>query len=300
MTQALQVQQQLENSIQHHRLSHAFLFVGDKGTGKSQTALWLAQRLFCQSKSNQPCGKCRHCVQIAEQQFIDVMHIYPEGTGIKTDQMKEMQYEFNHSGLESKKRILIVHQAETMNETVGNRLLKFIEEPLGDMLVILIATNEQQILPTIRSRCQIIRFTHEYRQEDYQNETQKMIAQLTFDEDERHLLLQDESFLIQLDLVNRWWDLLVKRDPFAFVFVQQHIMSEFKARAQSFDDRTIKNRLFDLLMIKAKMALKEESNPIYLSIFDQAMSAKEKMMAHVNFQSICEQFAWRVLNQEGL
>ena len=299
MTQALQVKKQLENSIQHHRLSHAFLFVGDQGTGKSQTALWLAQRLFCQSSGQRPCGKCRSCVQIAEQHFIDVMHIYPEGIGIRSEQMNAMQYEFNHSGLESRQRVLIIHQAETMNETVSNRLLKFIEEPVGEIVVILLANNEQQILSTIRSRCQIIRFTHTYHKGQAEDEVQQMIDQLTFDEEERQRLQQDEAFQRQVALVQQWWELLVKRDPLAFIFVQQAIMDEFRARAQSFGDRLAKGRLFDLLMIKAQMALKNESRPVYLAIFDQAIKAKEKMAAHVNFQSVCEQFAWHVLNQEG-
>lgn len=297
MANALHIQEQLKRSIQNHHLSHAFLFAGEQGTGKERTALWLAQRLFClqPTSDGDPCQECVNCKRISQHEFPDVIEIKPEGTGIKTSQIQAVQQEFTRSALESSKKLFIIHQAETMNESASNRLLKFIEEPVGDTTALLLTQNESLILPTIRSRCQIIRFTASISAIESLSATEQIVYQLTNDGSKREDLLSDDAFLEQLDLINQWWELLVKRDLLAFIFVQQHLMKKFTARAKSFDDRSAKARLFDIIMIKAKQALKQSKQPIYFTLFEQAIEAKKKLNANVNFQAVCEQFAWLVL-----
>lgn len=295
MTEMKQIQQRLNQQIEAQHLLHAFLFVGEQGTGKTETALWLAKRLFCLEVENgEPCGRCRNCLRISQNEFPDVIQVQPEGKGIKTQQIQLIQQEFSKSALESDQKVFIIHEADTMNESASNRLLKFIEEPPGPMLAILIATNESSILPTIRSRCQILRFTRPRLQ--VENERDRLLYQLTSDQSQVEQLREDEAFLNQQKLIDEWWQLLVKRDWLAFVFVQQKLLKEFTVRAQSFDDRQAKQQLFDIMMIKAKQELVTTGDLFYDHLFQQAIEAKRKLEANVNFQSVCEQFAWRVIN----
>lgn len=126
------VYQQLQRSFEHGRIAHAYLFEGEKGTGKHEVGIWLAQHLFCtQMKDNLPCGKCNNCQRIEKKEHPDVLVIEPEGQTIKVDQIRRLQTEFSRSGYESRKKFLI-KEAEKMNSSAANSLLKFLEEPPGD------------------------------------------------------------------------------------------------------------------------------------------------------------------------
>ena len=153
------VYQQLQRSFWHGRLAHAYLFEGEKGTGKHEMGIWLAQHLFCTDmKNGLPCGTCNNCQRIQNQEHPDVLTIEPEGQTIKVDQIRRLQTEFSRSGYESRKKVFLVKEAEKMNSRAANSLLKFLEEPLGEFLAILETDSVGRILPTIQSRCQILHF----------------------------------------------------------------------------------------------------------------------------------------------
>ena len=129
------VYQQLQRSFEHGRIAHAYLFEGEKGTGKHEVGIWLAQHLFCtQMKDNLPCGKCNNCQRIEKKEHPDVLVIEPEGQTIKVDQIRRLQTEFSRSGYESRKKVFLIKEAEKMNSSAANSLLKFLEEPPGDFL----------------------------------------------------------------------------------------------------------------------------------------------------------------------
>ena len=88
------VYQQLQRSFEHGRIAHAYLFEGDKGTGKHELSLWLAQRLFCQQvREEEPCGNCVQCKRIEMGEHPNVRVIQPEGQSIKVDQIRQLQSE---------------------------------------------------------------------------------------------------------------------------------------------------------------------------------------------------------------
>ncbi|MEG2643785.1 MAG: DNA polymerase III subunit delta', partial [Enterococcus sp.] len=150
---------QLQNSFEHGRLAHAYLFEGDQGTGKAALALWFTKHLFCLDlQDNMPCEKCNNCLRINSREHPDVVEIEPDGQSIKVDQIRALQSELTKSGFESAKKVVIIHQAEKMNTNSANSLLKFLEEPPANFMIILETQSLGKILPTIRSRCQIIHF----------------------------------------------------------------------------------------------------------------------------------------------
>lgn len=99
------VYQQLQRSFEHGRLAHAYLFEGEKGTGKHEVGIWLAQHLYCTNMNNQqPCGRCNNCQRIKNQEHPDVLVLAPDGQSIKVDQIRRLQTEFSRSGYESRKK----------------------------------------------------------------------------------------------------------------------------------------------------------------------------------------------------
>lgn len=166
MNEAQQLQQmqpllykQLQKSFEHGRLAHAYLFEGDTGTGKQEFGLWMAKHVFCTNLVNQqPCNECHNCVRINENEHPDVLRIAPDGQTIKVNQIRELKAEFSKSGVETAKKVFLIQEADKMSTGAANSLLKFLEEPEGQILAILETTSLSRILPTIQSRCQTLHF----------------------------------------------------------------------------------------------------------------------------------------------
>ncbi len=149
----------LKRALANNTLAHAYLFSGDVGIGKKLTALALAAAVNCQNRGPQGgCGACPSCRKTASGGHPDIHLLVPDGEEIKIDQIRQIQEDLALRPFEGAKKTLIVDFAESMNRPSSNAFLKTLEEPPGDALIILITSMPQSLLPTIRSRCQEIRF----------------------------------------------------------------------------------------------------------------------------------------------
>lgn len=159
-------------SIRRNRLPHALLFVGPEGVGKRLFAQTLAACLLCERSGDgelQACGECSACRQMQARTHPDFHLIeLPEGkselpielfVGSRDRRGREgLCYELSLRPMAGERRIAVIDDANLMNESSANALLKTLEEPPPHSLIILIGSNAEGILPTIRSRCQQIRF----------------------------------------------------------------------------------------------------------------------------------------------
>lgn len=150
----------LKSVYRGRRLAHAYVFVGSQGVGKTKTALNFAKLLVCEKpQQDDPCDRCPSCVKAEAMNHPDVQWVKPEGQFIKIDSIREACRRLNLKGFESSKKILIISEAEYLNDESSNALLKTLEEPTPQTVIILIATTLKAILPTIASRCQKIVFS---------------------------------------------------------------------------------------------------------------------------------------------
>lgn len=149
---------QLKNS---GRWPHALLFVGPASIGKKKLALAMAQTMIC-SEDSQACGKCPACLRVEKQQSESLFLIEPDRDLarpiIKVDKIRSLLESLSLAAI-GQARVIIIDDAQTMNPQAANSLLKTLEEPTENVFFILIANDEQQFLPTIRSRTQVIRFS---------------------------------------------------------------------------------------------------------------------------------------------
>ena len=150
----------LEKEIKSGEVSHAYLFSGIDGIGKKKTAREFAKALICQDQTNKGCGHCPVCTQIDHENYPDVKIIDPKAgeASIKISQVREMISELSIKPYSGNWRINIIDGAERMTPEAQNSLLKSLEEPLSYNIFILITSQTQSILPTIRSRCQSYHF----------------------------------------------------------------------------------------------------------------------------------------------
>ncbi len=140
------------------RMGHAYLFVGPKEVGKTQTALGVAKLVNCESSSTKPCESCVSCLKITSGNHPDVMIIKPQPDSIKIDQIRFLLSRLQLKAFEARVKVFIICEVDTMTIEAANSLLKTLEEPASNTLLILTTTHEQGNLDTIRSRCHVIKF----------------------------------------------------------------------------------------------------------------------------------------------
>ncbi|MBN2430464.1 MAG: DNA polymerase III subunit delta' [Acidobacteria bacterium] len=150
----------LHQSILAGTLAQAYIFSGPDGLGKKRLALNLARSLNCRAGSPGLyfCGQCSSCRKINTGNHPDVQVILPETKVFKIDQIRQLIQDIQFLPSEGNRRLFILEGAERMNEEAANSLLKTLEEPPTKSILVLLTTNFYALLPTIRSRCQIMKF----------------------------------------------------------------------------------------------------------------------------------------------
>ncbi|TAK60885.1 MAG: DNA polymerase III subunit [Dehalococcoidia bacterium] len=165
----------LTNAAKHERVAHAYLFAGPTHVGKTLTALQFAQLLNC-TDAEPPCGHCGACERIAAGRHADVEivsigglckprpnegphdHAKDNSRDIRICQVRRMEDVVSRAPFEGRCRVIIIEPADAMNETTQNALLKTLEEPPDNVVLILVTDREEMLLPTIRSRVRRIAF----------------------------------------------------------------------------------------------------------------------------------------------
>jgi len=150
----------LKRAAAQSRVAHAYLFSGPEGVGKRTTAQAFAQALNCQAlREGDACGACASCRKIAAAGHPDVMLLEPEGQAFKIEQVREvLQRNLRWKPLEGRTRVFVLDRADALTAEAANSLLKALEEPPDAVVIVLITSQAFALLPTIRSRCQEIRF----------------------------------------------------------------------------------------------------------------------------------------------
>lgn len=146
----------LEKSIKLNRISHSYIFWGTEGIGKKIIAKAFAKKILClEQKEN--CN-CKSCVEFDSNNNPDFQLIEPNEGKVKIEQIREMQRKIAEKPIISNKKIYIIDNSDTMTIEAQNCLLKTLEEPPEYIIIILICTNEDNLLSTIKSRCTRMHF----------------------------------------------------------------------------------------------------------------------------------------------
>ncbi|MTB64312.1 DNA polymerase III subunit delta' [Streptococcus sp. zg-86] len=278
-----QLFQSFQLVLQQERLAHAYLFSGDFAS--FEMAIFLSQAIFCEKKDGHvPCGHCRTCRLIEEDEFADVTIIRPQGNTIKTETIRDLVKQFSQSGFESTQQVFIIRDAEKMHPNAANSLLKVIEEPQSDSHIFLLTSQEQAVLPTIKSRAQFVTFPKNLpilerllEEEGLLKMQAQLIARLVENIEEAKQLASQKSFLDLLAFAKKWLDLLLTQSDQAYLQIGVLVRLVGEKGEQA--------RLLDLLTLLLADRMREPHVLIYL---EHLQLARRQWQSNVSLQNALE------------
>jgi len=154
------IKKTLKNAILMKMVSHAYLFYGQRGTGKTTIARLLAKAINCEKRKEtefEPCLKCQSCIEISKGNAMDLIEIdAASNRGI--DQIRDLKEGINIVPTRSKYKVYIIDECHMLTKEASNALLKTLEEPPGHVIFVLCTTEYAKVIPTISSRCQRFEF----------------------------------------------------------------------------------------------------------------------------------------------
>lgn len=151
------IKNMLKQSIISGQISHSYLMIGIPGIGKKMIAYQYAKALLCLGE-DKICHTCKSCMEFDTNNHPDFLYLEPDGNSIKIEQIRELQKRIQEKPIISSKKVYIIDNADLMTKEAQNCLLKTLEEPPEFAIIILIGTNENAFLTTIKSRCMILHF----------------------------------------------------------------------------------------------------------------------------------------------
>lgn len=156
------------NSVKSSTLSHAYIIESNGYHKAFNFALAFAKYIFCPNSysNNDMCNSCLQCKNIDNNEFLELKIINPTGMWIKKSELDELQEIFSKKSVIGNKKVYIINNAEKLNPSSANSILKFLEEPEEGIIAILIVENINQLLSTIVSRCQILKLVPNIIEED--------------------------------------------------------------------------------------------------------------------------------------
>ena len=267
----------LSKSLQRNRVPHSLLFIGPDGVGKREMALVVAKALNCLQKTENSCEECFSCAAINKKNFPDVMEVSPQKDVIKIEQMRLLKSTTYLKPMVGKKRVFIISDAEKMREEAANSLLKILEEPPSFSHIILLTDNPYLILPTIKSRCQVLSFAPVFKED-----IEKVLLEKGYDEEKARVISLVVHGNLRYALSLDWDDLQEKRKKAWQVFhalIKKENASVFLKEFSSarFLRRQDLEQIFEILSSFCRdiVVFKEEGDLSYLMNPDFGQDLRE-------------------------
>lgn len=271
-----EVKKYLFNSIKQNKLSQSYLFVGTEGIGKLLIAKAFAKKILCNETNKNNNCECKSCKCFEGLNHMDFTVLNEEGQTIKIDQIREMTNKIIEQPIVSDKKVYILNDCEKMTIEAQNCLLKTLEEPPKFAVIILITSNENLLLNTIKSRCMTIKLKNISNEELQKYAKDKLnITQMT----ENFLKSLSGSIgkaIIQKENQEKFWQIERLMDN-----LSTQDMIDYMKDAQIIYDKENIDKILEYMMICTFAKRKE--NPNYINCVEKINYAKMRLKRNCNF-----------------
>lgn len=254
---------QLQAIYENNKIGHAYIFEGVKGSGVTEVMQYFTQLLLCEQPIEQsPCNTCRSCMRLKSGNHLNFHEVYPDGQFIKVDAIEILLNELSKKGVEEGRKIYVIHEAERLNVKSANKLLKTLEEPDGQVTALFLTKNINAIIPTIRSRCQHVKFQPVSRKIIIQSLQEQQVSysiaatlsMVTANLEEAMQLSQDEGFAHTRKTVLKLVEAITKNVHESLLIVHEDWLPAFKEKEQM-------ELALDLLLFAIRDIVAIKANP---------------------------------------
>lgn len=264
------------NSFKKNRLVHTYLFEGPRGTSKLEGAYYFSQLILCTNKQKAPCMECFDCMRVMEGNHPSIFLIEPDGEVIKKEQVEALEKEFSLTSISEGKRVYIIKDIDKATSSAANSLLKFFEEMGKDNYGVLTTENINMVLPTIRSRSQIVFFQQiseislieELIDKGVDEEVSRILAKLTNSISDALKLIEEGIILDLIELVKKIEVMLIREESPVLVALtdEDNILFSLK-------DKKYHNLFLDLLIMFANDKIYYSLNQLDRIVFKNTLGA---------------------------
>lgn len=289
----------LKETITKGNILHSYMFFGTEGIGKKIFALEFAKMILCENQKNSPCEKCKSCIEFNSNNNPDFFFIEPDGNSIKINQIRNMQKGILEKPIISSKKVYIINNAETMTKEAQNSLLKTLEEPQEYVVIILIVSDENSMLPTIKSRCTKI-FFEKISDENLKTYIKEKIGDVHFEES---MIKLSEGSIGKCIEISKKQEILKKIEDFINNIENMDEVQIINASSYFNENKEDINLILDYIYILIFNKTKEFSNKIkYIFAMEKVQNAKKKLSKSNNFDMTIDNMLieiWREINEKN-
>lgn len=259
----------IERLVNFNKISHAYLIEVNNFDEDLVYILNFVKLILCSNKNmtvdSLNCDSCNICNSIDNGNFIDLKIIEADGNFIKKKQLLELQEEYNNKSLLSNKRIYIIKEAEKLNSSSANTILKFLEEPEDDIIAILLTANRFQIIDTILSRCQVLTFKDDFILDSIDDSTLSIL---------KYIISGDSLFINYKVIVNEI--LIDKNSAKDYLLRLEHIFINYLNYLSNPNSSNCSDNIIELLKNVDSLLITD-----YISIIEEEI---KKLDYNVNYK----------------
>lgn len=277
-----------KNALNNNALSHAYLIVGEIGTNLLNTAKYLAKSILCNDGDPFACESCINCIRVDDDNYPDLIVLNGEKATIKKEDISSLETRFEKTALDDKGiKIYILHIVENMTLEAINSVLKFLEEPESNIYAILTSNNENSVLPTIISRCQVMHLKpikreiiiKEAVEEDIPLEDAELLSYFYNDISLMKDIFGKEKsneYLIAKEAVLNFLSALIKDEKEAIFIEEKEIQPIIKNK------ESMRFFLDMLINFFEQILLKQNSREILLKSYEEIITTLSEKLEHVD------------------